>query len=107
MVAPQDALELVNAGKAVLVDVREEEELQETGTAPQAQFMPTSFIEDCAPEWKAFVAALPKDKEIILFCRSGNRSGRVAMKLAQMGYQTSNMGGFEGWIKAGLSVKKI
>ena len=107
LINPKDAQSAFDAKKAILVDVREEDELKETGTVPGSLFVPTSWIEDAAPEWKEFVASLSKDKLVILFCRSGNRSGRVAAKLESMGFQTANMGAFEGWIRAGLPIKKI
>jgi len=107
MITPKDALDAVTAQKAVLVDVREREELEESGLAEPARWIATSEVEDNTPEWKAFVTQLPKDKQIILYCKAGGRSNHVAMKLAQMGFKTANMGGFEGWAKAGFSVKKL
>jgi rhodanese-related sulfurtransferase len=40
-----------------------------------------------------------KDKEIILYCRSGNRSGQAAMFLESMGFtNTKNLlGGMLAW----------
>ena len=40
-----------------------------------------------------------KDKEIILYCRSGNRSGQAAMILDMLGFKnTKNLvGGMLGW----------
>jgi len=40
-----------------------------------------------------------KDKEVILYCRSGNRSGQAAMILETMGFQnTKNLvGGMLAW----------
>lgn len=104
---PSEAHQLVQAGKAILIDVREEEELRESGMAEGAQWLPMSKMDEEEPEWKAFKAALPKDKTVILYCRSGNRSGRVAEFLAQDGFQTVNLGGFASWQRAGLPVKKI
>jgi rhodanese-related sulfurtransferase len=104
---PSEAHELVKSGKAVLVDVREEEELQESGLAEGALWMPCSKMDDEEPEWKKFKAALPKDKPVILYCRSGNRSGRVAAFLAEEGFQAENLGGFSDWARAGLPIKRL
>jgi len=40
-----------------------------------------------------------KDKEVILYCRSGNRSGQAAMFLEMMGFtNTKNLlGGMVAW----------
>ncbi|MGE3260584.1 MAG: rhodanese-like domain-containing protein [Bacteriovoracia bacterium] len=104
---PAEALELVKSGKAVLVDVREENELQESGYAQGALWMPTSEISEDTPKWQEFKAKLPKDKPVILYCRSGNRSGRLAEFLAQDGYETVNLGGFCEWKAAQLPIQKL
>jgi rhodanese-related sulfurtransferase len=98
---------MVSSGKALLVDVREEHELRESGLAEGAQWMPMSKMDEDEPDWAAFKAALPKDKPIFLYCAAGARSGRVAEFLAQDGYQTVNIGGFKDWVRAGLPVKKF
>jgi rhodanese-related sulfurtransferase len=50
---------------------------------------------------------LPKDREIICVCRSGNRSRTAAKKLIAAGYLASNMkGGMLAWGWLKLPVKK-
>jgi rhodanese-related sulfurtransferase len=56
-----------NQHKALLVDVREIEELEESGTIEGSLHWPLSSFEDFAEE-------IPKYKAIIFFCRSGRRS---------------------------------
>lgn len=102
-----EAHKLVQAGKAILIDVREEHEVRELGVAEGAQWMPMSKMDGDDPEWNAFKAGLPKDKTIFLYCAAGARSGRVAEFLAQDGYTTENIGGFKDWIAAGLPIKKL
>jgi rhodanese-related sulfurtransferase len=104
---PKQAWASVQEGKAVLVDVREEEELRESGLAEGALWMPTSKMHEDDEEWARFKRDLPRDKEVILYCRSGQRSGRVAEFLAQDGFRTSNAGGFKDWKAAGLPVKNF
>lgn len=50
---------------------------------------------------------IPKDKQVILVCQSGNRSGQALEILKKMGYtNTANMiGGMNAWSEAGLPVK--
>jgi rhodanese-related sulfurtransferase len=91
---------------AVLVDVREEDEVKESGMAQGALWIPTSKIEDNAPEWQSFVKSAPKDKQIIFYCKMGGRAGRAAQRMADLGYKTGNMGGFESWTKEKLPIKK-
>jgi sulfur-carrier protein adenylyltransferase/sulfurtransferase len=41
---------------------------------------------------------LPKDREIVVMCRSGGRSSKVAQYLDQQGYRTANLtGGILRW----------
>lgn len=90
---------------AVIVDVREKDEIDQ-GMAAPALWMPTSQIEAEGPEWKAFVSKLSKDKEIMVYCRSGRRSGNAASKLAALGFKASNLGAFKDWVDAGLPTLK-
>jgi rhodanese-related sulfurtransferase len=107
MMTPKSAFEEVKAGRALLVDVREEEELKETGFAEGALWMPMSRMEEGDPLWADFQRRAKEQKHLIFYCRSGNRSGRVATFLAGEGYATSNMGGFKDWQAAQLPVKKL
>ncbi len=104
---PQEAHKILKDQLGILIDVREDHELQETGIAEGALWMPTSKMQDDNPEWQQFKKNLPKDKKILLYCRSGVRSGRVAEFLAQEGYTTYNIGGFNDWQAAQLPTKKF
>jgi rhodanese-related sulfurtransferase len=45
---------------------------------------------------------LPKDKEIVVYCRIGNRSAYACSYLARMGYNVKNLeGGIILWNRAG------
>ena len=47
---------------------------------------------------------LPKDKDIALYCRSGNRSKKAAKMLSDNGYRVIELGnGYNGWVKAGTA----
>ena len=61
-------------------------------------------VDVTAPDFQAEVEALglPKDDTIYLYCRSGNRSGKAAGILRQLGYAGAvNVGGFDALAKAG------
>lgn len=103
---PAEAAKLVAAGSAVLVDVREPAEWAETGVAAPAVLLPKSDFDGPQQQWKEFLAKTG-DKQIILYCRSGNRSGKVAAALAAQGRNVANAGAFKDWQAAGLPVRKI
>jgi rhodanese-related sulfurtransferase len=102
---PKEAFELMQQGKAVLVDCREANELKETGTPEGALWMPMSAMVDDTDEWRDFKKALPHDKTIVMFCKLGGRSGRMCEFLACDGFKTVNLGGFSDWKSAGLPVR--
>lgn len=99
---PKEAHQLYQAGKAIIVDVREEEELRESGMAENSLWMPCSKMTEDDAEWKAFREKLPKDKTICFYCRSGARSGRVTEAMKLEGIEAVNIGGLKDWKEAGL-----
>jgi rhodanese-related sulfurtransferase len=84
---------------ALLVDVREQNEFDELRISGSV-LVPLS-------ELQARYEELPKDKEIIMQCRSGARSGRSTEFLLANGYtNVVNMtGGILAWNEAGLPVE--
>lgn len=106
-IAPADAAKLVADGQAVLVDVREPAEWLQTGVAAPAVLLPQSDFEHDQFEWKPFLAKVAKDKTLILYCRSGRRSGMVGAALAEKGYKVVNAGGLKDWIAASLPTRQI
>ncbi|MCM2323518.1 MAG: rhodanese-like domain-containing protein [Oligoflexia bacterium] len=105
-VSPREVDGLLRNDFAVLLDVREESEIKAEGMADRALWFPSSKIEANDPSWREFLGKLPRDKQIVIYCRSGRRSGLAADKLAKEGFRVSNMGAFQDWVKAGLPVKK-
>jgi len=79
-----------------LIDVRETWEYQE-GHAKDATSIPLSELEQRQAE-------VPRDREVLLICHSGQRSLTAARFLRQQGVaQVANVtGGTEAWEHAGL-----
>jgi rhodanese-related sulfurtransferase len=89
-----EAKQRVDAGAFVL-DVRNEDEWS-AGRLDGSTLIPMQQVVTRRDE-------LPSDREIVVVCRSGARSGRVATVLALSGYDAVNVaGGLETWIAAGL-----
>lgn len=73
-----------------LVDVREDEEVAE-GKIPGAKHIPLGSIEERKAEFD-------QNKEYIMVCRSGGRSGKATQFLQDHGYNVINMeGGMLSW----------
>lgn len=102
----EDAAKRVASGQAVLVDVREPAEWRSTGVAAPALLLSKSSYEAGSEEWKEFLSK-NRDKEIILMCRSGNRSGQMARVLTQQGLRTTNLGAYSAWKSAGLPTREV
>ena len=102
-VTVDEAAVWLEAGEAVLIDVREPDEWR-SGVAAPAQLLPLSDLQGSRSKWAPFLAA-NKDKELILYCASGIRSGRAALLLRKEGYKTANLGGFLRWRQAGLPTR--
>ena len=98
----EEARELLASGKAVMIDVREQDEwnaarIEGATLAPLSQ-MPQA--------WDTL--DLPKDKTIIVQCKSGGRSGRVCEYVgpaAKDGQPVVNLeGGIMAWHQAGYPI---
>lgn len=105
-ISPADAAKLVQEKKAVLVDCREPNEWAATGVAAPAVLLPKSDFDGDRKQWNQFLEK-NRGKQIIVYCRSGRRSGAVAEALAKEGVTTANAGGLEDWTKAGLPTRKV
>lgn len=89
----EEAHERMNSGDpVVIVDVRTAAEYEEAHI-PGALLVPNEEIGDTDP------ALLPvKDAELLIYCRSGNRSAQAAKKLVALGYtNVSDFGGIQDW----------
>ena len=103
-ISPTDAAQLVAAGKAVLVDVREPAEWAEAGVATPAVLLPKSDFDGARKLWAPFLEK-NAGKQIILYCRSGRRADTVAQALAAEGRSAANAGGLKDWQAAGLPTR--
>ena len=101
---PAAAAARVTAGTAVLIDVREPDEWA-AGVAGPAKLCALSDLRGPRTQWKA-VLEENKDKELILYCASGGRSGVAAATLRKEGYNAVNAGGYGAWTAAGLPVRQ-
>lgn len=48
----------------------------------------------------------PKDKQVIVYCRSGRRSSIVGHELQKRGFRVLNMGSFDSWKSAGFETEE-
>lgn len=93
------AHERLESKQAVVLDVRSAAEFA-GGHIPGASNIPY-------PHLPLHVAGLPRDRMLIVNCRSGGRSARAAAYLQRAGFDVANLaGGFSAWEQAGLPVNQ-
>ena len=93
MVTLDHARAEAEAGRALLVDIREPEE-HATGVAPGARLLPMQQL-------SARLAELPKDRPVLLICNTQNRSRATYDALRQRGYTNLQyvVGGMSEWTR--------
>ena len=99
-VSPADTI--AARGAARLVDVREPHEyLGELGHVPGSELVPLASVAAAAQRWD-------RERDVILICRSGARSGRAAEAMVAAGFaRVMNMaGGMLAYNAAGLPVER-
>ena len=92
-ISAKEAKEIMDSGEEyIILDVRSEEEFAEKHI-PGAVLIPHTEIADRAEE------ELPdKEKNILVYCRSGNRSKIAAQILVDLGYTgVFEFGGINSW----------
>jgi len=104
-IASKEAARLVAEGKAVLVDCREPAEWNDTGVASPAVLLAKSDFDGDQKQWKDFLAK-NAGKQVLVYCRTGNRSGAVSAALVAQGVNAANAGSLRNWTDAGLPVRK-
>lgn len=96
-ISSEAAIELRDAHPdAVFLDCREPNEWN-LGRIMGALFIPRGILETNVE------AAIPRDRKVVIYCSSGNRSALAAETLLLLGYTdvVSLAGGFRGWAEAG------
>jgi rhodanese-related sulfurtransferase len=103
-VTAREAAQLISEDKAVLVDVREPSEW-EYGVAAPAHLLPLSDLKGRREKWASFLPQ-HRERELILYCLSGGRSGSAATILSGEGFRVANLGGLAAWRGARLPIRQ-
>jgi len=82
----------------LLVDIRTPGEVAQ-GIIPNAAYLPMHSI-------PVRMSELPKDKEVVLYCRSGARSYHACAYLIEQGFDNviNLRGGIIGWARRGFEI---
>ena len=93
---------------ALLLDIRDANELEQTGRAVGAHHIPRGMLEFRADDaLQSHDPELRKDRPIVLYCASGGRAALAGKLLKDMGYQrVYNLGGLTDWVNGGGEIAK-
>ena len=98
---PRQSYENYLLGKAIFIDVREEEEVKK-GMIKGAFWFPLSKIEENKTLEISKIKKISNGKEIYIYCRSGNRSSKVQAYLKDAGIKSNNIGGYSNLVDEDL-----
>jgi molybdopterin/thiamine biosynthesis adenylyltransferase/rhodanese-related sulfurtransferase len=99
-ITPAQAASEIEAGGIALVDTREPHEYEEAHI-DGGRLVPPGILRD------EISSVVPDHSQrVLLYCRSGNRSGKAAQEMAELGYEdVANVaGGILAWQEEGLPV---
>ena len=101
-VGPSAAIPIINGNKTVLLDIREMSEIT-AGMLNDAIHIPLSVFNKRVAELDKY-----KESSVVVYCRSGNRSGSVCRTLSGRGFdKVYNLaGGIMAWEDAHLPVSR-
>jgi rhodanese-related sulfurtransferase len=106
-ISVDDARAMIANEGALLVDVRDANELAQSGKLEGALNISRGMVEFRAdPELPYHNAEFQKDRPVILYCASGGRSALSGKVLKDMGYErVYNLGGFKDASEAGFATE--
>ena len=107
-ITPAQAQELIDKGNAVIVDVRDAPEVEQSGKVAGAVHIPRGMLEFRAdPESPYYDQSFAKDTTVIVYCAAGGRAALSGQALPEMGYgEVDNMGGFRDGAEAGGAIER-
>jgi len=105
---PHQAAEAIQRDRAVLIDIRADNQRASDGVVPEARFVERNVLEwRCDPRSQWHDANVARaDLRLILMCDEGYQSSLAAATLQHLGLPlaTDLIGGFQAWRAAGLPV---
>jgi rhodanese-related sulfurtransferase len=105
-IAAAQAQELIAKGGALVVDVREASEVQQSGKVSGAVHVPRGLLEFAAdPQSPAHDPRFETGKPVIVYCAGGGRAALAGQALKDLGYgEVYNLGGFADWADSGGAI---
>ena len=102
----EDANGILGDPNTIILDVRECQELRESGKIKGAIHVPRVLLEFVfRPE---DYVENPEEMKILVYCAAGARAALAAKTLMYIGYKdVFNLGGFKEWVENGVEIEVI
>lgn len=107
-ISPAQAQDMIAAGQAVVIDVRDAPEVEKSGKVAGAMHVSRGMLEFRAdPDSPYHDKSFDKAKTVIVYCASGGRSALSGKVLKDFGFKdVHNLGAFKDWAESGGAVEK-
>ena len=107
-ITADEAYQMTKDNKCNLIDIREINELENTGRVEGANHIPRGMLEVYLDPNSPIIqnGQVDKNKELILFCAGGVRSALAVKSLKEMGYEKISHidGGFAAMSSSGFKI---
>ena len=100
---------LIENSNTVIIDVREESEVNNLGIVKGAIHIPRGLLEfKLEPNSINNSININRETNILIYCAGGYRSALAAKTLKDLGFKNVfNLGGFSDWVAAGGEIEVI
>jgi rhodanese-related sulfurtransferase len=104
-VTPEEARAMPDA---LIVDLREPDEIAATGRIAGAAMVPRGWLEWRAdPDSPWHDPRFELDRPVLLYCAVGGRAAMAGVQLQDLGFRdVRNLGGFQDWADKGFPIEK-
>ena len=98
-----ESIDLIESHKTLIIDVREESEVHNSGLIKNAIHIPRGLIEFKSVDISSLI---DNETYILVYCAGGYRSALAAKTLKDIGFNSVfNIGGYEEWIQNGGEIQ--
>ncbi|MCW5701305.1 MAG: rhodanese-like domain-containing protein [Bradyrhizobium sp.] len=106
-ITAEEAKDLIEKGSALVIDVRDANEVEKTGMIAGAINVSRGMLEFRAdPSSPYHDKVFDRSKTVILYCASGGRSALGGKALKELGYaDVLNLGAFKDWVDSSGAIQ--
>ena len=103
----EESLSIINESNTIIIDVREESEVNNLGIIKNAIHIPRGLLEfTLVPNSSNNPVKIDDNTNILVYCAGGYRSALAAKTLKDLGFKNVyNLGGYNEWVENGGEIQ--